>query len=74
MTLDPRQKVRRKRALISYCVILIELLLMIPFVVYGSEDMRENLLVGMGIITPVNLCLVGLIGQYHHHAQQTDHK
>lgn len=67
--LNAKFTIRRKRALISYCLIVIELLLVGVFIIFADSEMRLNFDAASALIISINAVLVGIITQYHYQAQ-----
>lgn len=71
--LSSKQVVRRKRALFSYLLVVAQLAYFLGyFVPFADAQMVANLGATAIPLGGINVTLAGLIGQYHHHAQQAD--
>lgn len=64
--------VRRRMAIASFVSILAVLFGTMVMSYYGTALVGENLLKATGIISPILVCLTGLIVQYAHTSHQHD--
>jgi len=66
--------IRRRMAVSSFISIIVVLFLMLIMCFFGTEQVGENLLKASGIVSPILICLTGIIVQYAHSAHQNDLK
>ncbi len=65
-------KLRRRWASIAFYTLVATLALVLAMVFFGDETVGQNLTQAAGVVSPILVCLTGLVAQYAYQVQRDD--
>lgn len=71
---EEKFRLRRRLAVASFYIIVATLAVVIAVAFFGGKHVSSNLSAATGIISPIIVCLTGLVMQYAYQVQKSDEK